>query len=86
MHCFRLGTFFDDLTWGLCNMLPAQLSNLSSYLKGFSLLAVVSSVRAWVRQEIVDDDPWDIETLQPSSSIPLEESAPQDPSSEKSIF
>jgi hypothetical protein len=67
-------------------MLPAQRSNLSSYLRGFSLLAVVSSVRAWVRREIVDDDPWDIETLHPPSSMPLEKSALKDPSSEESIF
>ena len=67
-------------------MLPAQRSNLSLYLRGFSLSAIVSSFQAWVRQEIVDDDPWDIETLHPSSSMPLEESALEDPSSEESSF
>jgi hypothetical protein len=67
--------YFTNLTWGLRNMLPAQRSNLSSYLRWFNLSAAVSGFQAWVRQEIVDDDPWDVETLHPSSSIlPLGES------------
>ena len=68
-------------------MLPAQRSSLFSYLSGFSLVAVVSGLQAWVRQEIVDDDPWDAETLHPSSStLSLEESILEEPTAEESIF
>lgn len=67
-------------------MLPAQRSNLSSRLRWLSLLAMVSSFQAWVRQEIVDDDPWDVETLYPSSfTLPLEEFDLEEPNSEESI-
>lgn len=68
-------------------MLPAQQSSLSSYLKWFNLSAIVSGFQAWVRQEVVDDDPWDAETLYPSSSTsPLEESDLEEPNPERSIF
>ena len=68
-------------------MLPAQRSSLSSYLKWFNLSAIVSGFQAWVRQEVVDDDPWDAETLDTSSSTsPLEESDLEEPNPERSIF
>jgi hypothetical protein len=67
-------------------MLPAQRSSLSSYVRWFRLSAVVSGFQAWVRQEIVDDDPWDAEALYPSSStLPLKESNLEEPNSEESI-
>jgi hypothetical protein len=65
-------------------MLPAQRSRLSSYLRWFNFSAVVSSLQGWIRREIVDDDPWDVETLHPSSSIaPLKEPDPKELNSEK---
>jgi cytoskeletal protein RodZ len=68
-------------------MLPAQRSSLSSYVRWFRLAAVVSGFQAWIRQEIVDDDPWDAKTLSPSSStLPLKESDREEPNSEESIF
>jgi hypothetical protein len=47
-------------------MLPAQRSRSDSSLRWFNFSAIVSSVQAWIRQEIVDDDPWDVETLEPN--------------------
>jgi len=55
-------------------MLLAYYLNLSSRLRRLSLSAMVSSFQAWIRQEIVDDDPWDVETLHPSSfTLPVKE-------------
>jgi hypothetical protein len=46
-------------------MLPVQRSRSSSLLSlGLSSFSsVISGIQAWVRREIVDDDPWDRETL-----------------------
>jgi hypothetical protein len=52
-------------------MLPVQRSRSAS-LVSFGLLAlssVVSNVQAWVKREIVDDDPWDRETLYPQAAL-----------------
>jgi hypothetical protein len=77
-------------------MLPAQRSSLSAYLRGFNLSTIGSSFRAWIRHEIVDDDPWDTETLHPLSSISseksvleetdLEETTPEKTTPEKTTF
>jgi hypothetical protein len=52
-------------------MLPAQRSRSSSLVSFglFALSSVVSNVQAWVKREIVDDDPWDRETLYPQASL-----------------
>jgi heme/copper-type cytochrome/quinol oxidase subunit 1 len=60
-------------------MLPAQRS--ASSLRWSFIAAVVSHVQTWIRQEIVDDDPWDVETLHPSSPMPTPE-----PNAEKRRF
>ncbi|NJR38864.1 MAG: hypothetical protein HC781_08525 [Leptolyngbyaceae cyanobacterium CSU_1_4] len=39
----------------------------------------MSGFQAWVRQEIVDDDPWDSETLHPVSSLSLESQSLEKP-------
>jgi hypothetical protein len=31
--------------------------------------SVVSNVQSWVKREIVDDDPWDRETLYPQATL-----------------
>jgi hypothetical protein len=54
-------------------MLPAQRSRSISSLGWFNFSAIVSHIQAWVRQEIVDDDPWDVETLHPTSALPPEQ-------------
>jgi hypothetical protein len=51
-------------------MLPAQRSTSVSSLRWFNIPAIVAHVQAWIRQEIVDDDPWDVETLHPESPMP----------------
>jgi hypothetical protein len=52
-------------------MLPAQRSRSSSLVSFglFALSSVVSNVQAWVKREIVDDDPWDRETLYPQATL-----------------
>jgi hypothetical protein len=60
-------------------MLPAQRSPSVSSLRWLNLSAIVAHVQAWIRQEIVDDDPWDVETLHPESPTP----DAQDTNSEK---
>lgn len=54
-------------------MLPADHRSESGF---FSRLgAMFNWADKWVRQEIVDDDPWDQETLFPDSQTSLEEPA-----------
>jgi hypothetical protein len=45
-------------------MLPADQSR-SGFISFFNEL--IYKAKNWIRQEIVDDDPWDTETLYPDS-------------------
>jgi hypothetical protein len=63
-------------------MLPVQRSKSVSSLRWLNFSAIVSQIQVWIRQEIVDDDPWDVETLHPTSALPPHEK----PTSERSRF
>jgi hypothetical protein len=45
-------------------MIPAQRSSVSAW-RWFGFSAIVAGVQAWVRSELVADDPWDDVTLYP---------------------
>jgi hypothetical protein len=57
-------------------MLPVQPSQSAPGLRGLNFFAFVPHIRAWIRQELVDDDPWDVETLYPDAPSPEELSQP----------
>ncbi|NJO79655.1 MAG: hypothetical protein HC827_14855 [Cyanobacteria bacterium RM1_2_2] len=42
-------------------MLPTDRYKATSWFESF-----LRNMQMWVRQEIVDDDPWDVETLFPN--------------------